>query len=412
VIKDSTDSIVRYIYEIPVAGPTTNVPEFNDCQRFVIGDTAYDSLYAIFAAFHLERLPSMLKPVLSDTNGRLGRKPDTLSNADTTNSLTGGGATASSGVTSALSYAEIYSWGGTYAPLGIEPGFNCLYMFKESGRLRARMIPVASRDSACVQRITNPIAVTEGKELVVLSDPSNPMDGAADRDFPSVARWDWDAQNMKQYIGIKCDVANWCAVGDSDLVPSAQQAESPPADPIPNEAPSQAEQGRVFRIKGWYDSQRLAVLGQDGKPRPGRIWGRIFPHPMLGKHNARSSFRYPWVHVATVLVNGSYSGRAVHFRKGWNKIYLCTGSAEECHVTGLVQCADHGTGVWWAKIVPPKPWYWPFSKAYYRCVYQRDHSAQALAENYTIPAAARWRWLADDETTWERCTEGCCETRP
>jgi hypothetical protein len=41
----------------------------------------------------------------------------------------------------------------------------------------------------------------------------------------------------------------------------------------------------------------------------------------------------------------------------------------------------------------------------YRCVTRRDHKAEVSF----IPATARWRWLALDETTWTLCDVGCCE---
>jgi hypothetical protein len=400
VIRDSTDSVVKTITVVPLAQSQTKVPEFNDCQRFVVGDTSYDSLYAIYAAFHMERLPGMLKPTPERVKGRLGQRPDTSS---------GDGAAPPPGVTSALSFAEIVSWGGTYPPLGIKPGFNCLYVFKDHGRRRARLIPVALTDSACNTTIRNPLAETAGKELIVLRDEAHPEDGTTDGDFPPVARWDWDSLHHKQYIGIKCDREMWCAVGDSDLVPSPQQAESPPFDAndgVANMTSLPAKQHRTWRIKGWYDFQRLAVR-QDGKTKPSQIWGKIFPHPMLGTHNDKADFSKGWVHVATVQVTGRYDGAAVHFGEGFNKIYLCMiGDEDHCTGLGVPTCPDYGTGIWMAKIVLPS------DSVYYRCVHQRDHTDQAQADGYSIPAATRWRWLADDETTWERCTEGCCETRP
>jgi hypothetical protein len=30
---------------------------------------------------------------------------------------------------------------------------------------------------------------------------------------------------------------------------------------------------------------------------------------------------------------------------------------------------------------------------------------------FPIPGTLRWRWLADDETIWVRCDDGCCQVQ-
>src|SRR6266576_800052 len=52
-IKVKDGAAVKTITEIPLSGSVTGIIGFHDCQRFIRGQ-AYDSVYAIFAALHIE----------------------------------------------------------------------------------------------------------------------------------------------------------------------------------------------------------------------------------------------------------------------------------------------------------------------------------------------------------------------
>jgi len=416
-LADTTDTVVA------ISGPITNIPEFHDCQRFVVGKK-YDSLYAIFAGYHLELSPNLrltpaqINPPSGSSSTAIGPTGANKAKPPLNQiSLEGTGYT----------YAEIYTWGGNYPPLGIKPGFNCLYLFVTGGQQRARMVPIANlptanQDSSCI--VPRPDMATNtgyGKELLVRQDTEP---GLTADDYPPVARWDWDAVHLKQYIGIRCGSA-WCEIGDSDLVVSTALGTAPSFATVSGDPPTPNETLRVTRIKGWYDRQQLATKPWFSPLQPGAVWGTIIPNPALGRkdHDDVSYFHPtttnpPWVEVAVVRVPEDYSMSVAKFANGDNSVALCYGTTQECQVddskvsgcktsaiahssyTGSVTPA---TPLWWVRITAEG------TSPQFRCVEWRDHSADALSLGYRIPGTARWRWLLEDETTWARCTEGCCE---
>jgi hypothetical protein len=97
----------------PASDPTARIPEFNDCQRFIVvrrDSLVYDSLFAIFASPSLSLLPN-----LKDYE-RLGA-------------------------------AEIYAE-GTYAPLGITTTFSCLYLGRDPWQ--AILVPEDEDNPRCL----------------------------------------------------------------------------------------------------------------------------------------------------------------------------------------------------------------------------------------------------------------------
>jgi len=359
----------RTITVIPLAGPITNVPEFHDCQQ-LIKDKGYLALYAIFASFQLNKLVDSL---------------DTLAYTITKR---------------AFPAAEIYSNDThEYAPLAIKPYFNCLYLYRDKSQWRANMVSIGKDEKDCSKPLVNP--ATAGTELKVLPISPKMNDDA----YPPVARWDWDSAHGEQYIGIQCGTA-WCEVGSQQFAPMPAMTSGPAFDPIQGFTATPEQSAQVYGIKGWYDEQQLAVPGTNGL-QPGVVHGIIIPNPVLDQLNQATDFHpvtgKPWVHVATAVVNGSYSSK-LHFSGGNNKIYLCYGTATECGVSAAPTCPPPADGKWWAKITSRR-WPWPFwlwHNAAYRCVTQRLHPG------VTIPGTVRWRWAVNDETGWIRCTNGCC----
>jgi hypothetical protein len=100
------------------AWPTVDVPEFNDCQRFILVDTVNGAeqrsysrgYFAIFA------------------------NPDSALVAQRAYPLDG------SPVTSGVPVAFIYADQGAYGPLRIARGGNCLYLYRDQRRWRARIV--------------------------------------------------------------------------------------------------------------------------------------------------------------------------------------------------------------------------------------------------------------------------------
>jgi hypothetical protein len=251
-----------------------------------------------------------------------------------------------------------------------------------------------------------------------LSDPSaktlqvrpSGVAGIGDDDYPPVARWDWDSVRRQQYIGIKCGPA-WCEVGNPGFTPSpAYSGPIPSFDPVTCvSAATVIEAVRVTRVKGWYDSQRLAVVSGSATV-PGGVWGYFIPSPALNRIDQVSCFLNNWVHTAVVVVDDNYK---FGFESGVNKISTCHGPAEPattggdaCNVPSPPPCPADIDGLpWWAMTESP------MGAKTYRCVKRRDHAAELTALNLQIPGTVRWRWLSSDETNWMRCSTGCCEIK-
>ncbi len=365
--KGNVVTQARTVTRIGIAGPISTVPEFHDCQQFIRGD-GYLRLYAIFARFHLE--------MLADSLDTLPYTPAKRAKAA----------------------AEIYSDGERYTWLGVEPSFNCLYVYRVLKDWRATMVPKGAHEDDCLSDLVDP--ATQGTQLEV----HRVTPSAEPRAYPPVARWDWDRQSGWQYVGIMCG-AGWCDIGPKGFTSSpALLAGGPPFDPILGVTPSLGLTKHVYEVKGWYDEQRLAAVASGGGLQPGAAQGIIIPNPVLGQLNNPSDFHQssgtPWVHVAYVLLTGSspYSSK-LRLQSGWNKIYLCYGAAAACGVPPEAQTCSPG-GMWWALIKPPHWW----QRKTYRCVTQRLHPG------IVISATVRWRWLMNDETGWIRCVQnGCCQ---
>ena len=359
--------------DVPLSGAITEIPEYHDCQRFIVkdanGDEVYDSLYAIFASFTLLALTDTID----------GYNPTTTS-------------------TIAIPAATVVSHGGTYAPLNIEDGFNCLYLWRRGAAWRAWMVNNGSAKPGCESRLV----VTPGVELHELKVVAQEAQGFTQGDYPPVARWEWDAADGEQYIGIRCGAA-WCEVSADG------EASAPPdfalptfADPPGLTAVATDKPERVHAIRGWHDAQRLAVW-RDGRAVPSDVWAAVIPHPNLKAMTMSASFKNDWVHVATIVASGDYNGAVFTLTRGsQNTIWLCYGSADDCDLPAEQLCeTDRSTIRWWGKTELGTG---STATIEYRCVDNVGHAPPP-----EVPATARWRWLARDETTWTRCDDGCCK---
>jgi hypothetical protein len=351
-----------------VPGVTSKVPEFHDCQRLVdSAQTRFGPLVAVFASRLLDSIWY-----------KADQSSDTLG-----------------GYRSLLSVGLVQSYDGPYPPLGIALDFNCLYVYDQAGTLHgvaARMVPVGLNEAACDQPLNPDMPGTPLDVRRVKAEP-----GFKNKDYPPVARWDFDPLSGTHFIGIKCGAA-WCEVGTPGFSGSPNHP-SPAPDPV---------ERRVFKIKGWYDEQRLAIA-QGGTLVPGGSVGTIVPHPRLGEFNA-FYFR-EWrlaarVHIVprSEVYNTKFGYTDGTIPSTMNQVFLCNGPwATRCRrgndPADPPKCSKAMADPWYAKIVnnsgAPK----------YKCVYRHDHSGLGI----TIPGTARWRWLLRDETKWMRCDVGCCQ---
>lgn len=354
--------------EFAAPGWTTNVPEFHDCQRLRVlnpqGEPTYDSLAAVFARDSL----------------------DTISDSAQT-----------AGTVLAFVYMPD---GGTYAPLKITSPYNCLVGKRDGQAWVAWMVP-AAEEEVCDTAIPQS-ALTEARTLLV--KPAPPRDGLTPLDIPPVARWEWDSVTATQYIGVRCG-EQWCEVGRKDGFASSQSYGV--TELVGNVAK------RTLAIKGWYDEQHLAEYA-GGKPVTSRNVGVVVPAPELDSWRRTDPVPGVWQKAATIHLSpaaGSYDASfnfAVASRPPSpprSTVWICTASGGVKCPAGFWQqfkpgsCADNVTGdQWYARVDGHKG-----SK--YFCVVYRGHGPIG----FSIPAVARWRWRANDETIWISCSFGCCE---
>ncbi|HET9293481.1 MAG TPA: hypothetical protein VFO06_04240 [Gemmatimonadales bacterium] len=388
--EDSTVYNTVTAEDMPLVERIANLPEYHDCQRFVVRppraagavterELRFGPLVAIWAADSL----GVLFP---------GDQP---------------------GQSLALPVAIIHNFDPTpYQPLGLEPGFSCLYIWHEGGVQRhwsARIVPLGPSPSPC-QEARDPGALAGGT-LTVQTAELPPDVGPAD--IPWVARFDWDSVQQEQYIGIRCG-DQWCEIGNGHFMPSRSAlATGTNAAGLKlalgtsfaaTAFGSKSEQVRVVGIKGWYDQQRLDMRDQNGNLVITNIVGTVIPHPTLASAKFSDSF---WTPVAFINVTDEYHGKKLLLHKGLSTVYMCKGTGEKCGVPPQPSaCPTEPANQtppgetptpWWSKIVSDQ------GVVAYNCVIRRTHGGKAMPA-----AAARWHWSELDATTWVACREGCC----
>jgi hypothetical protein len=257
------------------------------------------------------------------------------------------------------------------------------------------MLPKGPSDPDCVRRVEE---INEANGVTRLHVVRDTLPGAEFDDYPPVARWDWDLGSNRQLIGIKCG-RGWCIVSDQANVTLAgaptgfefDEASTPQENPKP-----------VLGIRGWYDAQRLAHRGPHGDVVPSDVWGVITPHPTLYSHQLED-YDGAWVHVATMLVQEDYEGAVLNLKANTpHEIYLCSNNCPSMPQGWKAPTCitPAGTSRFWYKISHRTG---GGGTDVLGCVVRRG------ADHGPVPGTARWRWLASDETTWMRCSEGCCE---
>jgi len=237
------------------------------------------------------------------------------------------------------------------------------------------------------------------------------------QDIPVVARWEWDVRSNTQVIGFKC-LDGWCEVGALGKVPETGPDLTGTMSGIAGLSGSP-----VLKVKGWYDEQRLSPA-KNGWWTPGKgplsVVGTIVPAPGLDQLDAASFASWQviaYVNLSAPSTEYHSAQRFVPMTPAGNvtTISFCmedwggpnpldTGQGCQGISIALRQgatCVPEPTAPtihWWAKTIPADnsdPRYW--------CIVRRSAPA-----GVPVPGTARWRWLADDETTWGRCGGACC----
>jgi hypothetical protein len=374
---------------LSLPGRIATIPEFHDCQRFIGPGEQYGSLYAIWVR---EGLDNTVFP--SRGGGGIPGRADSVGEVrgrihygvgDSIVMVTGV-RTDSVGVAVALVWSDSLP----YQPLGIQRGFNCLYLY-DPPAWKATMVPVGEQQNCNRVRNVDPRGV--GTPLNVRPVRARPFLNA---DYPPVARWDAD-QRGRYFIGIKCAAA-WCEIGN-------------------NIGTSPSYPGhRTRRVRGWYDEQYLAVSSQSGPGRPTRILGTIIPDSLLDRYIGAGFPADTFVTVAwTALTTGpgkpdpdpadlqayktKFNFDAASVGDSMNQIQFCRGSKAACIPADEPKpppCPPADT--LWARIISGKT-----KATEYHCVTHTKHPG------VQIPGVVRWRWLANDEQGWVSCPNGCCK---
>ena len=370
---------------LTLPGPITNVPEFHDCQRFILpGDTLFGHLVAVFVRYKLDVFMDSIMAMVN-----------VAPNDSTT--------------INSLATAQIYNYGPAYGPLGIAPNFSCLYLSVAGGTWRAKMVPVGEKDQDCA--MPRNLNALNGTPLTVVRTQAEGLPREA---YPLVARWDRDSLGT-YYVGMSCGDA-WCDIGPDGFKPARAHYQD------------DSDASRVLRIKGWYDEQHLATRGaNEDDPRPSGIRGTVIPHPDL--HTYEGETFTTWTRAGYIALDsigpGFTESIASYYKTKFNlssvsvtkqldqmnQIHICHGTRARCSVPNSGMSTSELCGPdktwygrrinrWWVKLQSPA-----VNNDVHKCVTRRGHEDLDVP----IPGTARWRWLIRDETVWERCTHGCCE---
>lgn len=369
---------------IALAGAQADIPEFNDCQQFI--DEA--------GSVYLEKAGIYVRQALAATQWPVTL---TCTGGPTADPLCGG---LRLSVQTAVAVAVVRSWqAAKYNPLGIEPGYNCLYVVSPpvgGTTFSAKMVPVA--DQADCQPATRSAAGLAGMDLQVI-----PTTVAG---VPAAARWAWDPKNKWQYVVMACQTG-WCAIGRPGFEPGEYWEEEDP------EGDNVLAGGRFTRRPG-NDIQRLAILsGTTLTPGPG--WGIAVPEK--GASAELEAFHGKWVRVASLALTEDEPKYEKGLNLGQGKpssrmttVELCGsgefgGADKSCPMPFymkpfVLRCdKDPSTNARWVARINSH-----LGGMAYRCVTRTDHGAGVV-----VPATVRWRWVASDEAIWSPCGPACCK---
>ena len=281
---------------------------------------------------------------------------------------------------SGIRAVSIYNWGDwdlqdvPYTPLGIGPGWSCLFLMSTAGAAdpwRGAVVPLSGRSCAETPTPTAwPLRGVEHRHVTAT-------------EYPHTARWGWDPESRQHYIGVPC-LDRWCSIGTEAFRPMEPEVLSGPVEQS---------------IPGWYDAQHLGVPqvrpGATGDTilRPGP-WGVIVPttflmHPVDDK--------LPKGMAATIHVDatGDPEGLAHYERKFFLRVVGTRGSSHievrDPFIGGLSARYRHPPGLGDSK--------------------KAESLVVAKQVQHAAPGAVRWRWEDDDETAWISCWPDCCNPR-
>jgi len=400
---------------LSIPGPLTNVPEYHDCQRFLVkqadGTLAFDSLQAVFVRYQLDVVyTTKVVPVV----------PKVIGTTTTVAVPATFGSTFRNDPTAILTtVAETYSE-GKYAPLYLDRGFNCVVLKWNAAAApppEAYVVPV-SDESKCLDPYSLPINLN-AKLSVVQYGPIG--DAGGTDQIPVVSRWDWSPTDSTYVIGLLCPNGKWCELHGT--TPAGRTYASLASYSAP--ADLSGVDRSVVREKGFYDEQYLArgsfwshYFGIGPRfVRDGTL-GTVFPVPNLATrtlaHYQSVKPESLWIPVAWTSLNVASATYKQNYNYDLspapsvpgsrNDIALCFGDVSKCGKLVVPNNCDYDSvsvGTWFARVTSPT------GPTKYFCV-----KARVLPSGVTPGGFVRWRWSVKDETIWIPCPVGCCEVDP
>lgn len=390
-----TDKDTANTNHLSIPGPIVNIPEYHDCQRFLVknasGGLKYDSMEAIFVRYKLDSFYRSH-----------GRRPDAPSNPSAAPTAPDFDPNGFEVVGQVLSY-------GDYAPLGIKTGSDCLVLrwttVGERTSYAAWIVGVGENGHRC--KNDAPIDLIKDQNAVPLNVALVRTVG----EIPPVSRWDWDSKDSLQYIGIACPTG-WCEIH----APGAFRS-----------SPTYSESHEPIS-KGFYDEQYLATYVSGSLVHDDSTFGTIYPDPRLAKQTMVSYTSWqPVAWVALSSASDAYRNKLNFDRASPLNVPLSDltnrevsaqlNEVELCFVpTGQTGCvADGGAplptncptdytnnGTWYARESPPEK---SARASMVTCTEFRSYPPPQA------PPVVRWRWQNDDESMWISCPTGCCHVK-
>lgn len=415
--------IPQPVTDIPIAPNIDEIPEYHDCQRFIV-DGGFAALVAIWVSEAIAQTfpapqPAAVTPV-EPSGIRVAERtavqpvPQPATAVET---FVVHGAIRPREAVEAHAVAVLHSTAPGYGPLGVQAGFNCLYMWQtgpSAMQWGAMMQPVLAEDLESCTGSKTLDAGAAGTALEVRR-ANLQAEGLKPDDVAPVARFDREPKGGLRYlIVIQCG-DSWCQVGPSGTFTGlaagwvgdeGRRGEIARRVLERNGQPSNASGmwKRVTSVKGWDDEQELAIWdAAAGGLKPSGVVGTIVPDPKLEELKSTDSAAFDgiWTSSASIYVTADYNGRKLQLQQGVSLLSVCRGKAEQCEgVPEATPCTAGPDGaIWWGRLEAPD------ETVSFGCTKRKTHGGVV---NVIGAGAARWRWLETDETTWIRCAEGCC----
>lgn len=279
----------------------------------------------------------------------------------------------------------------TYQALGLQTGYNCVYLRHEGGADETGWTAFVSR---AVLTTANPCPPPQaGARTLSVVSTQHPFFTASD-DYPAVTRWQEGSQGGTMWLpqfGLKCG-NRWCIVMPNvDTLPNPQIVEVPGGLNSTTARPY-----RAWLVRGWSDVQHLGespiTPGGGPQPRfnPAGLHSAMVPDSGLGSYTTATFSAGRWIHVATLWLNQE-PGAMSKYRTKWklkqgkNEIFLQTDATKPGGWTGILVAGPDTVLL---------------------DVERMDHGT------HFIPGVARFRWDFSDEQGWIRCDVGCCKVSP